>query len=102
MPHEDEVNYRRLLMMKWARENTTLCVHFFDYLVRIGWLSMKQICSSRTCYYLFFDEVDHRLVVDEVDVLEPNLFVRVDRLLLLESVSAQKNKHTHVKKVSKT
>ena len=37
-------------------------------------------------FHLFLDEVDDGLVVDEVDVLEPDLLVGVHRLLLLERV----------------
>ena len=39
-------------------------------------------------FHLFLDEVDDGLVVDEVDVLEPDLLVGVHRFLLLKSVPA--------------
>lgn len=36
--------------------------------------------------YLALNEVHHRLIIDELDVLESDLFVRVDCLLFLEGV----------------
>lgn len=50
------------------------------------------LCYVMAVLHLALDEVDHWLVVDEVNVLEADLLVRVHRLFLLKSVPSKEKK----------